>query len=235
MNDIIINLREDLINQSEASVRLSSKRFFKEAIETYGVKAADVRVISKNYFNQIKSLPKSQIFDLCETLFRSNLLEESFVACNWSHGIHRKFEHDDILVFKKWIQIYVHNWATCDTFCNHTVGAFIEMFPEKIEILKDMALSDNRWERRAVAVSLIVPARKGKFLQDVFQISDMLLTDKDDMVQKAYGWLLKVASDRNQSDVFEYVIRNKQIMPRTALRYAIEKMPSELKKQAMAK
>ncbi len=235
MNDIIISLREDLISQSEASVRISSKRFFKESIETYGVKAANVRVISKKYFNQIKSLPKSQIFDLCEILFRSNLLEESFIACNWSHGVHRKFEPDDMLVFKKWIQMYVHNWATCDTFCNHTVGAFIEMFPEKIEILKDMAVSDNRWERRAVAVSLIIPARKGKFLQDIFQISDMLLMDKDDLVQKAYGWLLKVASDRHLNDVFEYVIRNKQIMPRTALRYAIEKMPSDLRKQAMMK
>ena len=105
----------------------------------------------------------------------------------------------------------------------------------KIEILKDMAVSDNRGERRAVAVSLIIPARKGKFLQDIFQISDMLLMDKDDLVQKAYGWLLKVASDRHLNDVFEYVIRNKQIMPRTALRYAIEKMPSDLRKQAMMK
>jgi 3-methyladenine DNA glycosylase AlkD len=87
--------------------------------------------------------------------------------------------------------------------------------------------------RRAAAVSLIVPAKRGKFLNDVFEIADLLLTDNDDMVQKGYGWLLKEASRRHQNDVFDYVMRNKKIMPRTALRYAIELLPRDLKSEAM--
>ena len=63
----------------------------------------------------------------------------------------------------------------------------------------------------------------------------MLLTDPDDMVQKGYGWLLKSAGDAYQQEVFDYVMQNKARMPRTALRYAIEKMPKELKARAMAK
>lgn len=98
-----------------------------------------------------------------------------------------------------------------------------------------MARSDNRWTRRASAVSLIIPARKGKFLNEIFEIADILLQDKDDLVQKGYGWMLKAASESNQEAVFEYVIRNKAAMPRTALRYAIEKMPGDLKSKAMAK
>ena len=89
--------------------------------------------------------------------------------------------------------------------------------------------------RRASAVSLIVPAKKGMFLQDVFEIADIMLLDKDDMVQKGYGWMLKVASHLHQKEVFDYVINKKSVMPRTSLRYAIEKMPEELKKKAMAK
>ena len=89
--------------------------------------------------------------------------------------------------------------------------------------------------RRASAVSLIVPAKNGKFLKDVFQIADILLLDKDDMVQKGYGWMLKVASQAHQQEVYEYVLAHKTTMPRTALRYAIEKMPKELKKKAMEK
>jgi 3-methyladenine DNA glycosylase AlkD len=89
--------------------------------------------------------------------------------------------------------------------------------------------------RRASAVSLIVPARKGKFLNDIFEIADKLLVDDDDLVQKGYGWMLKVASQPHQQEVFDYVIKNKKIMPRTALRYAIEKMPRELKTRAMEK
>ena len=89
--------------------------------------------------------------------------------------------------------------------------------------------------RRASAVTLIIPARKGKFLNDILEIADILLTDKDDLVQKGYGWMLKAASEVNQQEIFNYVIKNKFIMPRTSLRYAIEKMPKELKAKAMEK
>jgi 3-methyladenine DNA glycosylase AlkD len=89
--------------------------------------------------------------------------------------------------------------------------------------------------RRASAVSLIIPARKGKFLNDILEIADILLLDKDDLVQKGYGWMLKAASKSHQQEIFNFVIKNKSIMPRTSLRYAIEKMPKELKRKAMEK
>ena len=101
--------------------------------------------------------------------------------------------------------------------------------------LKKWAKSENRWVKRASAVSLIVPARKGKFLNDIFEIADILHSDKDDMVQKGYGWMLKAASQAHQKEVFNYVMSKKATMPRTSLRYAIEKMPAELKARAMAK
>lgn len=82
-------------------------------------------------------------------------------------------------------------------------------------------------------MTLIIPARKGKFLKDIFQIADILLLDKDDLVQKGYGWMLKAASEANQKEIFDYVIKNRAVMPRTALRYAIEKMPKEMRVEAM--
>ena len=101
--------------------------------------------------------------------------------------------------------------------------------------MKTWAKSDNRWVKRASAVTLIIPARQGKFLQDIFEIADILLLDRDDLVQKGYGWMLKATSEAHQNEVFEYVMKNKARMPRTALRYAIEKMPEDLKMKAMAK
>lgn len=109
------------------------------------------------------------------------------------------------------------------------------MYPEYLSGLKKWSLSKNRWVKRASAVSLIVPAKKGKFLKDIFEIADILHSDGDDMVQKGYGWMLKVASQAHQKEVFDYVMSKKTTMPRTALRYAIEKMPPELKAKAMAK
>ena len=107
------------------------------------------------------------------------------------------------------------------------------MYPEYIIKLKEFTASENRWLRRAAAVSLIVPAKKGKFLQDILEIADKLLSDKDDLVQKGYGWMLKAASKTHQQEIFDYVVRNKTNMPRTSLRYAVEKMPDEMKRLAM--
>ena len=109
------------------------------------------------------------------------------------------------------------------------------MYPKYLAELKKWAQSENRWMRRAAAVTLIIPAREGKFLKDIFEIAAILLVDQDDLVQKGYGWMLKAASQAHQQEVFDYVISKKSIMPRTALRYAIEKMPKELKAKAMAK
>jgi len=66
-------------------------------------------------------------------------------------------------------------------------------------------------------------------------IADILLTDKDDMVQKGYGWMLKEASKPYRKAVFDYVVKHKTVMPRTALRYAIELMPPEMRAEAMSK
>ena len=101
--------------------------------------------------------------------------------------------------------------------------------------MKVWGKSENRWLKRAAAVSLIVPAKKGCFMQGAFEICDLLLIDEDDIVQKGYGWLLKEESRKHQKEVFDYVVKNRKIMPRTALRYAIELMPKELKAQAMKK
>jgi 3-methyladenine DNA glycosylase AlkD len=89
--------------------------------------------------------------------------------------------------------------------------------------------------RRAAAVTLIIPARKGKFLNDIIDIANTLLLDSDDLVQKGYGWMLKAASEAHQKEVFDFVISKKSVMPRTALRYAIEKMPEDLRREAMKK
>ena len=125
------------------------------------------------------------------------------------------------------------SWADCDTLCNHTVGEFVMMYPEYLEELKRWARSNHRWLKRASAVTLIIPARKGLFLSDILEIADILLEDSDDLVRKGYGWMLKAASESHLEEIYNYVISKKSTMPRTSLRYAIEKMPAEYKKKVM--
>jgi 3-methyladenine DNA glycosylase AlkD len=235
MSNIIEEVRHDLNSNSDEKTRISGERFFKESVKLHGLKSAVTENIGKEHYAKIKGNSKSEIFGLCEELWQSGYMEEALIACNWSYNVRKEYVPDDIKIFERWINNYVTNWATCDTLCNHTVGTLIEMFPENISYLKKWAKLPGRWMKRASAVTLIVPARKGLFLNDIFEIADILLLDKDDMVQKGYGWMLKAASQAYQKDVFDFVIRNKAVMPRTSLRYAIEKMPDNLKGLAMVK
>lgn len=235
MKSIVEEIRKELKKNSDLHTKFSGQNFFKEPVNMYGVKSALVGKIGKVFDKDVVALSKKDVFALCNELWQSDFMEESFIACHFSYLIRKNYIPSDFKVFETWINDYVSNWASCDTLCNHTVGTFVEMYPEYLKDLKRWATSKNRWMRRASAVSLIIPARHGKFLSEIFGIADILLMDADDLVQKGYGWMLKAASEAHQKDVFEYVMKNKSTMPRTALRYAIEKMPKELKAKAMAK
>ncbi len=233
MSQILEQVRADLKANVDEQTKNGAKHFFKEAINVYGVNTATVGKIAKTHWNQIKALEKKEIFSLCEELYRSGVMEEAFVAANWLPEIAERFERSDLATFKRWIECYIDNWAKCDGFCNHTVGDFMMKFPDCVGELKDWAKSSNRWLKRAAAVSLIVPAKKGMFLAEAFEICDLLLVDGDDLVQKGYGWLLKAETEKHPAEVLAYVLKNKVVMPRTALRYAIEKLPKEQKAEAM--
>jgi 3-methyladenine DNA glycosylase AlkD len=233
LTDVIEAVRAELVESADERTRDSAQRFFKEDVRFHGVKTAAVKKIAQKYRRAIKGRDKQDIFALCENLLQSGYGEEAVIAFEWAYSLRREYEPADFQVFERWVRKYVDNWAKCDTLCNHTIGAFIEKYPGFIENLKDWANSENRWLKRASAVTLILPARKGDFLDDVLEISDILLKDKDDLVQKGYGWMLKEASRKHHEEVYEYIMRRKAEMPRTALRYAIEKMPEGLRRKAM--
>jgi 3-methyladenine DNA glycosylase AlkD len=235
MSTFFKRLRTALEQNATLQMQQSTRLFFKEEIKCYGVKSPTLKRIGKDFYKEIPQKEKTAVFALCKELWESGYLEESIIACQWSYAMRKFYLNDDFKIFEKWIDTYVTNWASCDTFCNHTVGTFIEMYPDFIANLKKWTHSPNQWMRRAAAVSLIVPAKKGMFLPDVFEIADILLLDTEDMVQKGYGWMLKVTAHCHENAVFEFVCARKKEMPRTALRYAIEKMPAKLKAAAMQK
>jgi len=113
MNPVVRSVINAIIENSEEKIRISSFRFFKEEVNVRGVGSAMVTEIARDYFREISSLPKQEIFSLCEELFGTGYLEDSFVACNWSYRIHKTYESGDFAVFESWVGRYVSNWATC--------------------------------------------------------------------------------------------------------------------------
>jgi len=234
---VISEIRHVLNGYASEKALKSSNHFFKKGEEAlvYGIKMGEVNKVGKEFYKKIQVCSKEEVFEICEELWKSGYLEEAVIACIFSESLQKKYEISDFKIFEYWVWKYVNNWADCDTLCNHTIGTFVMMYPECVGELKKWAKSSERFVKRASAVTLIIPARKGMFLQDIFEIADILLLDKDDMVQKGYGWMLKATSQAHQKEVFDYVVSKKEVMPRTALRYAVEKMPQELRVEAMKK
>ncbi len=234
----MINLiQKELQDLASPDRKKSIEFFFKHDIKAYGVSNPDTQKIGRTIINNLKSENRSkmEIWNLAEKLFANGFIEESLLACQIVYAFKKLYVKEDFKVFESWVSKYIDNWAECDTFCNKVIGEMLFLFPDLVNDMKTWALSENLWVRRASAVSFIYPAKKNMFVEDQWEIALLLLEDKEDMVQKGYGWMLKVLSQKRQNDVFDFVQRYKARMPRTALRYAIEKMPAQLKKQAMEK
>ena len=122
MDPVIARIRQELEVQADPEIQKTSKRFFKEEIVCYGMKTAAVMGIAKKFWKEIRTRDKQEIFALCEELYRSGYLEESFIVSNWAHALSGRYEQEDLAVFRHWIDTYITNWASCDGFCNHTMG-----------------------------------------------------------------------------------------------------------------
>lgn len=200
----------------------SVRRFFKESIDTYGVSATLAKSLASEFARTYSSLAKSDWFDLCDLLWTSGKHEEGLMACHLSLRQKKHFVEDDFARFEEWVTTCISNWAQCDTFCNHTVGTFVEKYPAYVKKLIGWTNSGNRWVQRAAAVSLIVPAAKGLFVRESEEIIRQLSNSRDDMVQKAIGWLMKSMAEHDQEYVLDFLVAHRNL-PKLSVRYASEK------------
>lgn len=161
--------------------------------------------------------------------------EERTIAFDWAWRLKRKLEPSDFKVFEKWLDRHCADWAGVDDLSCHPLGYLLCEFPELLPRLAPWRRSPKWHLRRASAVALIYSVRREKQLGLVLRTADELLMDGHDLVQMGYGWLLKEATRHYPKVVLDYVLKRKDKMPRTALRYAIEKLPASQKKLAMAR
>lgn len=124
---------------------------------------------------------------------------------------------------------YINNWDLVDASADKIVGAYLLDKPR--EKLYELANSQNLWEKR-IAIVATYAFIKQKEYKDTLGIAEILLHDKHDLIQKAVGWMLREVGKRvSQEQEEEFLKKNYQTMPRTMLRYAIERFPEEKRKK----
>jgi len=225
IDSLASSIRKDLRKLGDAKRKKDNEKYFKEGIKTYGVKVPDARGVAGKYLSQTKNMGLNDRIRLAEKLLRDGVFEEGIVAFEIVWKAKRYYTKDTFRVFERWLDRYVKNWAHCDELSNHLFGYLIEKYPELAARMVPWTKSKNRWKRRSAAVSFILPARKGKNTKEIFDISEKLMDDKDYMVQKGVGWLLKEESKSNKKKVIDFLMKWKGKTSGLIVSYATEKMP----------
>ena len=214
--------------------RINAQQFFKEKLERpWTLKGVVFKNLARDNWSRVRHLSKREIFEICETVLASDLEARVSFAFDLAVRCRGQFAKTDFARFERWGKTHFSNWATVDTLCCGALGHLLLAYPELIAGTVRWRNSRNLWMRRASAVSLILLLRNGQALDEAFEAADTLMHDSEDLVQKGYGWMLKEGTRHFREEVYEYVLRHRSDMPRTALRYAIEKLPPELRQECM--
>jgi 3-methyladenine DNA glycosylase AlkD len=228
LNELIFELREES-NPEKAKLY---RRFFKTGKGEYGegdifigLTMPQQRSITKRYIE----LSFQDLQKLLDSKVHEHRMSALIILVNKYKKTKKDFfEKRRIYEFYMKNSQNINNWDLVDISCPHIVGDFLSR--EGTETLKILAKSDNLWERRIAIVSTHALIKK-RILGETLAIADILINDEQDLIHKAVGWMLREVGKKN-IEVLEIFLKQRyKTMPRTMLRYSIEKFPEEKRRK----
>lgn len=229
MKNNLQQIRDTLINSATTPVeRLAT--FFKTKEGQYGehdrfmgVAVPILRKVAKNYYNLS--------MDDLSRLIASEFNEERFLALIILISKYQKAADNDKKFFYEFYlnnMKYVNNWNLVDASAHYIIGAYL--WDKEKDYLFNLAESKILWERRIAIIATWYFIKKNE-LKYTFEIAKLLLNDKHDLIHKAVGWMLREAGKKDEKQLIDFLSDYLPQMPRTTLRYAIEKFPEEIRKK----
>lgn len=222
-------IQTELRKLADKEIAEHSRRFFKTGKGQYGegdvflgIRVPVLRQTAKKYL----SAPLS----VCQGLLKSKYHEERLFALILLVLAYKKADPDgQKLIYDFYLgnTRYVNNWDLVDLSAHYIVGAYLRDQDKKP--LYRLAVSENLWERRIAIISTLDFIRHNEF-SDALAISEILLSDTHDLIHKAVGWMLREIGKRDLAAEEGFLKKHYQKMPRTMLRYAIEKFEEEKRK-----
>ena len=226
---MLVNLIKELQKVRDPDQAKNLQRFFKTKKGEYGegdvfigIKMPIVRGIVKKYW---KYTPLKDIQELLNSKFHEERMIGILILVQaYKKSKKDKLKQREIFEFYLKNTSRINNWDLVDLSAPNIVGDFSGI--EGTEILKFLAKSNNIWERRIAILATGAFIRK-RIFGETLAIADMLLKDEHDLIHKAVGWMLREVGKRNK-EVLEIFLKERyKEMPRTMLRYSIEKFPEE--------
>jgi 3-methyladenine DNA glycosylase AlkD len=213
-----------------------SSRYFRGPIDFgfYNVGTAAVRTLARSIHAEHKagwSIDDAMAF--AGALIVDRHLEAKALGIEVVARYRRDFAPRLLTAWKRWLAgNHSANWATTDTICGALIGPLLLQHPALRARLRAWSGDRNNWVRRASIVGLIQCARRGESLDLIYGIAQRLHPDGEDLIQKAVGWALREAGKTDMPRLERYLRAKGPAIPRTTLRYAIERFP-EAKRRAL--
>jgi 3-methyladenine DNA glycosylase AlkD len=208
--------------------------FFKDEIKSHGWYTADLRCAAVRFRREVK---KDQGLDflvkIADHLFSGPVLEEKVAAVFLLEKLDAELGDREFKLFESWLD-RIRSWADHDALVHSLISPMVAAKPARAKTVFRWARSPNRWHRRAACVALIRGARAKMFFPEITKLSDSLLADKDDMVQKGLGWLLRETAKFDAQRTVPYLMQIRESSPRLVLRTACETLPAEVKKRVLS-
>ena len=225
--EIVSEIKAEIKKEADPEHAKRVTQYFREPITAHGLRAPKEKEIARKYYNRIKKdLPTALL--VTQELMESRVLEEASVGIRILRRMTRHLTPAHFDTVDPWVDLLT-NWANTDGLSAWIIADIVKKDPSLTYHLLEWTTSENRWRRRAAAVSLVPIARRGDMLDQVFQIADRLMTDGDDMVRKGVGWLLKEASKEHPLEIRDYLLKWREEASALVLRYASEKLPKEMR------
>jgi 3-methyladenine DNA glycosylase AlkD len=209
------------------------QRFFKEEVQSRGWYTAELRKVAVRFRRAIlKERGQSFLVEVADELFSGDVLEEKVFAVYLLETLTANFGDREFRLFESWLK-RISSWADHDALVHYLIAPLVAAKAARTNSLFRWARSKDRWHRRAACVALIQGTRQNKFLPAIKRLSDTLLGDEDDMVQKGLGWLLRETAKADPKGTLPYLMRIRPEAPRLVLRTACETLPRGVRKKVL--
>jgi 3-methyladenine DNA glycosylase AlkD len=207
--------------------------YFKEEVQSHGWYTADLRRYARALH---KELAPNQplLLDVAERLFAGPVLEEKALAVTMLEPSLKRFGAAEFARFERWIG-KVSSWADHDALAMFLIGPMLVADPARVKRPLRWAASSNRWRCRAAAVSLIHGIRRGLFYDEAVAVTAKLVADRDDMVQKGLGWMLREWAKHDPEAALPVLMEIRTQASRLVLRTACEKLSPAQRQRVLAK
>jgi 3-methyladenine DNA glycosylase AlkD len=227
-------IRRALISGGSTEHAAGVQWFFKGEIQSHGWYTADLRRAAVHFRRELrKQHGLDVLIDVADHLFSGSVLEEKIAAVFLLEKLDAEFSDREFKLFESWLD-RISNWADHDALVHYLISPMVAANPARTQAVFRWAKSPNRWRRRAACVALIRGARAKMFFPEIQQLSNSLLADKDDMVQKGLGWLLRETAKFDGRKTVPYLMKIRRSAPRLVLRTACETLPLDIRKRILA-